>query len=247
MEHIGNYYKAEAYVSHTDSKKGLINTAYHIVRNHTLRSKLNMVQRETGISKGLILDIGAGTGAFLQKMKEAGWQALGLEPDADARENAQKLHGLELIPSHEIYGLSTKFNAITMWHVLEHVHDLQGYVKKIKTLLAPDGKLFIAVPNYTSNDAGKYKENWAAYDVPRHLYHFSPQSLRQLFESNGYKLEKMLPMPFDSYYVSMLSEKIKNAGSQNLVQAMISGFRSNRNAGNEAGLYSSVIYVLSVA
>ena len=240
---IAPYYKAEAYVSHTDSKRGFINRAYHMVRNRTLQSKKELLQSECALQKGSVLDVGSGTGAFLSTMKQAGWKALGLEPDADARRKALELYGVALLPSHEIYTLSEKFDAVTLWHVLEHVHDLQGYVAQLHKLLSNKGKLFIAVPNYTSNDAENYGEFWAAYDVPRHLYHFSPKSMQQLFTQNGFKLSKMLPMVFDSYYVSMLSEKYKKGGSQNLIAAMVSGYRSNKKAAKSVERSSSVIYV----
>ncbi len=200
---------------------------------------------EVGMRKGEILDIGCGTGAFLQSIKEAGWAITGLEPDATARNKAATLYSIHPQESGKLFELKpATYHAITMWHVLEHVHELHAYIKQIGTLLTPNGKLFIAVPNYTSADASMYKENWAAWDVPRHLYHFSPMSMEKLLSMHGLKLAKVKPMWFDSFYVSMLSEKYKN-GKGNILKAFFNGFVSNLKAWSDVKKCSSVIYVIS--
>lgn len=236
LERIGDYYKSEEYVSHSSTKKGIINRVYGKVRSYTLKKKIALLQELT--SGKDLLDIGAGTGHFLAKAKEAGFHVLGLEPDQDARKVALSENGIELKDLSLLHQLNQKFHAITMWHVLEHVYNLQEDLDKISSLLIQDGVLIVAVPNYTSFDAQHYKEYWAAYDVPRHLYHFSPKSIIPLVESKGLKFEKMLPMKFDSYYVSMLSEKYKGGS---LLKAMRIGFLSNRKA--KEGLSSSQIYI----
>ena len=186
---IGVYYASEDYVSHSDTKKGLVNKLYHVVRERTLRSKRKLVISETGKAKGSILDIGCGTGAFLHTMQEAGWDITGVEPDEVARKKAKELYVIDPLDPSKLFQLQAQtFNAVTMWHVLEHVHNLHDYLHQISSLLAPGGKLFIAVPNYTSYDANKYEEHWAAWDVPRHLYHFSPASMEQLLEKHDLKL-----------------------------------------------------------
>jgi 2-polyprenyl-3-methyl-5-hydroxy-6-metoxy-1,4-benzoquinol methylase len=242
---IAPYYQSSAYVSHTDTKEGLVNQLYHIVRNFTLKTKRNLLQQQTGLQQGNLLDIGAGTGAFAQTMKEAGWQITGLEPDASARTIAKQKFGLVLQMPNELYTLpQAQFDAITMWHVLEHVHDLHSYLEQFNVVLKPQGKIFIAVPNYTSCDASSYKKNWAAYDVPRHLYHFSPKSIDILAALKGFTVKAYKPMWFDSFYVSMLSEQCKN-GSGNLVMAFLNGLLSNLQALFNVKKCSSVIYVLS--
>lgn len=244
---IGPYYQSEAYVSHSDSQKGLINNLYHRVRNHTLQTKRQLLQTVTGKQQGTLLDVGAGTGAFSKTMQDAGWQITGLEPDDTARTNAKQLHGLELQPPDQVYQLApAEFDAITLWHVLEHVHDLHGYLENFHRLLKANGKLIIAVPNYTSKDATVYGAYWAAYDVPRHLYHFSPASMQALAKSKGFQVDQMQPMWFDSVYVSMLSEKCKT-GNSNLLTALWNGILSNVNAIDNAANCSSVIYILSKA
>ena len=241
---IGAYYKSENYISHSDTAQGLVNKLYHKVRNITLVSKKNMVTRFTQKTTGTILDIGCGTAAFLHTMKSAGWQITGLEPDNTAREKAQSLYQIAPLPSENFKTLpANSFDAITLWHVLEHVHDLQGYLQQIKILLKPAGKLFVAVPNYTCYDATKYGQYWAAYDVPRHLYHFSPSSISVLIQAHQLKVVAVKPMWFDSFYVSMLSEKYKT-GNTNLISAFLTGFISNVKAFMNTQKCSSVIYII---
>lgn len=242
-ENIGKYYQSNAYISHSDTKQGIINRLYHSVRNVTLKQKRKLVQKATGLQKGILLDIGAGTGAFASEMKNAAWNVSALEPDEAARNIAKKKHGLLLQLSDDLFTLSAEtFDAITLWHVLEHVHQLHDYLQTFQKILKPNGRLMIAVPNYTSFDATYYKECWAAYDVPRHLYHFSPASMKQLLASHNFELIQLKPMPFDAYYVSMLSEQYK-WGKNKLVNAFRVGLQSNLKALNKPELSSSVIYI----
>jgi 2-polyprenyl-3-methyl-5-hydroxy-6-metoxy-1,4-benzoquinol methylase len=174
-QHIPAYYKSESYISHTDTNAGIINKIYHLIRKFSLKQKKQWIENATGLHAGNILDIGCGTGAFLHMMKQAGWITTGLEPDEQARKIATVKYHISPLSSEELYHLPLhSFHAITLWHVLEHVHDLHTYLEQIHQLLHPQGKLFLAIPNYTSLDAEKYKNYWAAYDVPRQLYHFSP-------------------------------------------------------------------------
>ncbi len=242
---IAPYYKSENYISHTDTSKGLINRLYKRIRKITLAQKRRLVERVTGRKKGTLLDVGAGTGSFLGEMNVAGWKVTGLEPDGDARQVAKSQHGISLQESSSLFSLSQgAFDAITMWHVLEHVHDLHGYFKQLKSLLAPGGQLIVAVPNYTSSDAKAYGPYWAAYDVPRHLYHFSPLAMQTLVKRHGMKLNNTQPMWFDSFYVSLLSSKYRN-GSTNWLGAAWTGFVSNVKAMLSRGRCSSQIYIIS--
>jgi 2-polyprenyl-3-methyl-5-hydroxy-6-metoxy-1,4-benzoquinol methylase len=242
---IGKYYASENYISHSNTQKGIVNRLYHIVRNKTLTAKRKLITGQTGISKGKLLDVGCGTGAFLNEMKNNGWEITGLEPDETARKNAQQFFKISPLPSGELFNLSaSNYNAITLWHVLEHVHQLQDYMAQLKNLLTAKGKLFIAVPNYTAYDARKYKSFWAAYDVPRHLYHFSPASINTLVQAHGLKVKTIKPMWFDSFYVSMLSEKYKN-GKGNIIAAFFTGLISNCKAIFDKGKCSSVIYIIT--
>jgi len=241
---IGKYYASEKYISHSDTQIGLVNKLYHSIRKRTLQSKKKLIEGETQKSNGNILDIGCGTGAFLNMMKTEGWKITGLEPDENARVKAKTLYGIEPQPSINIFNLSiNSYDAITMWHVLEHVHQLHEYIEQLKNMLTDKGKIFIAVPNYTSYDAQHYGQFWAAYDVPRHLYHFSPASMKKLVEQHGLTIKKIKPMWFDSFYVSMLSEKYQN-GKANLIKAFIIGLISNIKALFNPDKCSSLIYII---
>lgn len=245
QEQIGSYYKSDNYVSHTDTQTGLVNRLYHRVRKITLKSKKNLVESVCNRKGGALLDIGAGTGAFAGFMQTAGWSVTGLEPDQEARTRAQSLHQINLLSPDQLYALPVgSYDAITMWHVLEHVHDLHGYMDRIQQLLKPGGKLFIAVPNHTSHDALKYQQFWAAWDVPRHLYHFSPASMKNLLGQHGLTLHKMKPMWFDSFYVSMLSVQHRSGGS-GFISGMLMGAISNLYAIGNTATCSSVIYIAS--
>ncbi len=244
-DEIGAYYQSENYISHSDTNKGFINGVYHKVRNRTLVQKRRLIEKTTEKSTGSILDVGCGTGAFLHTMQKSGWQITGLEPDGTARKKAKELYNLNLDNPEKLFSLpSQSFDAITMWHVLEHVHELHDYIQKIKELLKPGGKLFIAVPNYTSYDEKVYKKFWAAYDVPRHLYHFSPLSMATLLSFHGMNLTSTKPMWYDSFYVSMLSEKYKS-GKSNILTAFINGGISDFKAAFNIKKCSSVIYIVS--
>lgn len=241
---IGKYYQSETYVSHSDTQKGIINQLYHAVRNITLKRKRSLITSTLKKTQGSILDIGCGTGAFLHTMQEAGWEITGLEPDETASKNAQRLYGITTSDPSNLFSLpENKFDAITMWHVLEHVHQLHEYISQLNRILLPNGRIFIAVPNYTSFDAAHYQSQWAAYDVPRHLYHFSPKSMEKLLSSHGLNIVSHQPMWFDSFYVSMLSEKYKN-GKGNLLKAFAIGLLSNAKAILTRKKCSSLIYVI---
>ncbi len=242
--HIGPYYQSDAYVSHSDTKQGVINRLYHFARTITLKTKLRLVQKSTQLKQGNLLDYGAGTGAFAHMATMAAWTVTGLEPDDTARQNALKTHGLSLEPSINLQQLpSASFDAITLWHVLEHVHDLNTTIEQFQRILKFSGRLLIAVPNYTSFDAHYYQQFWGAYDVPRHLYHFSPKAMQVLMEQNGFTIEKKYPMWFDSLYVSMLSEKYKK-GKNSYLSALWIGILSNLKTLFSTDKCSSVIYVM---
>ena len=244
---IGAFYQSDNYISHSDTKKGIVNSLYHLVRSRTLNAKRKLIIDKVGMMKGEILDIGCGTGAFLNTMKTAGWGITGLEPDDTAIKKAAELYNIQAQLPEKLFELKpSTYHAITMWHVLEHVHELHAYIKQLHNLLTPQGKIFIAVPNYTSYDAGLYNEHWAAYDVPRHLYHFSPQSMQHLLAQYSLTLTAIKPMWYDSFYVSMLSEKYKN-GKGNIIKAFWNGLVSNLKAMGDKKKCSSVIYIISKA
>jgi 2-polyprenyl-3-methyl-5-hydroxy-6-metoxy-1,4-benzoquinol methylase len=247
FENIAPYYNFPNYISHTDIKKGWMNRLYHIVRNYTVKVKTNWIQSLFSKSKGNLLEIGAGTGAFANAMHKKGWKVTALEPDEGSRNLALSNYELKLSPISELYNLPfNEYDVITLWHVLEHVHDLKGYMGLFKSILKSNGRLIIAVPNNKSYDAQYYKQFWAAYDVPRHLYHFTPQSMNELCTNLGFEIVQYKPMWFDSYYVSLLSEKYKKSGKLGAIRAFVIGSISNFIAYLNHKKASSIIYEIKI-
>lgn len=240
---IVRYYQFEQYISHTNTKKGGINKLYQWVRTFTLHQKRRLIEKQSGLSSGNLLEIGAGTGAFAATMQRAGWQVTALEPDAGARQIAKEQFGVQLSDSSRFYELPIgQYDVITLWHVLEHMHDLRQVLGHLRTLLKPGGKLFIAVPNYTSYDAHVYTSYWAAYDVPRHLYHFSPRAMRNLLSAHQLVLTDTMPMWFDSFYVSLLSTSYQK-GKTNYLNGLFTGLLSTIKTLGDTERSSSLIYI----
>lgn len=241
---IGRYYASEDYISHSDTRKGLINSLYHLARTYMLKQKYRWVTQVTNQTQGSLLDIGAGTGHFPHFMKGKGWQVTALEPDENARSIALQKLQLQVEPLDMLNQLPpATFDLITLWHVLEHVYDLDAYLKRFKDLLKPGGTLLIAVPNHTSRDAAHYGLHWAAYDVPRHLWHFSPESMNQLLTTHGFALQKKIPMHLDAFYVSMLSEKYRGQSMLSNIRGGLSGCSTWLAARSDPDKASSILYV----
>lgn len=238
-EKLSEYYKSDDYISHTDSKKTLFDKVYQLVKSIMLKKKIGLLEKHFP-QKGKVLDIGAGTGDFLKMAKNSGWKIHGAEPNKKARELARQKK--IILNEHTENFPDSNFDAITMWHVLEHIPDLEKQLQELDRLLKKDGTIFVAVPNFKSYDAEHYQEFWAAYDVPRHLWHFSKTSISKLFKKTNFELEEIAPLKFDAYYVSLLSEKHKT-GKSNVAKAFWTGFRSNQKA-KRTNAYSSLIYVL---
>lgn len=240
---IGSYYKSTNYISHSNTRKGAFNKLYHFIRKRNHKSKLNIIQKY--VKPGSVLDIGCATGEFLAYCQKNGWKTTGVEPDESARNYAKNTNSISVYD--ESYFEKTggdQFDVVTLWHVLEHVYPLAERIRQIKNLLTEHGLLVVAVPNPNSFDAKFYNEYWAGYDLPRHIYHFGQNQIKELFDKNGFSLTEILPMKFDSYYVSLLSEKYKN-GKSNWIKAFFTGWRSNRFAQKNNNEYSSLIYLFS--
>lgn len=237
-EELHKFYQSEKYISHTDSSASLFDKIYQKVKSYMADKKLKWIEKECR-GKGAILDIGAGTGDFLVRAEKRGWEIAGVEPNSDARKLASK-KGVTLNDSTANFRAGA-FDVITMWHVLEHVPDLEAQIRELKRLLKRDGLIIVAVPNYRSYDAQKYKENWAAYDVPRHLWHFSQNGIRKLFSGEGFKIDRTRGLMFDAYYVSLLSEKYR--GSSFPLKGLLTGLVSNLKA-QRTSEYSSLAYFI---
>lgn len=236
LEDLSKYYESQDYISHTDEKKGLFSRLYQLVKKWSLQKKASLIFKQNN-GLGSLLDIGAGTGDFLKVAKEKGWEVYGMEPNNNAAELALE-KGVVLQSSLNNFE-GKQFDVVTLWHVLEHIPNLEETIVQLSKLVKPNGTLVIAVPNFKSFDAKYYKEFWAAYDVPRHLWHFSKLAIEKLFSEN-FNLVKTEPMIFDSFYVSLLSEKYKT-GRKFSINAFWIGLQSNLKA-KRTNEYSSHIY-----
>ena len=239
---LDKYYQSDAYISHTDSSETSVDKIYQTVKKYNLQKKVKLAQRYAQTKKTL-LDVGAGTGDFLLYAKQKGWSVTGVEPNERAQQRALE-KGLKLYPDLESLS-EKKFDIITLWHVLEHLPNLDGQIQKLVSCLEEDGTLIIAVPNYKSYDAHYYKNFWAAYDVPRHLWHFSRTSIKKIFGKYKMKVVATQPMLFDAFYVSLLSEKYR-WGKQHFLRAFLIGLTSNIMAWRTKE-YSSLIYIIKKA
>lgn len=239
IEELPSYYQSEDYISHTNRSKNWMELLYHKVRSFNLKNKRNYLN-ELELDGKKLLDFGCGTGHFAIEMQRNNWEVSAYEPNQNAREIAISM-GVNAKEPSQFWTDSSRYNLITLWHVLEHLPDLENHIGQFYKLLTQNGKLVIAVPNFLSWDAQYYRDFWAAYDVPRHLWHFSPESIKKLFLQHGFKCVDTKPMFFDAYYVSLLSEQYKT-GYKNVFRALYNGFRSNRRA-KATGNYSSLIYV----
>ena len=235
------YYKSENYISHSDTQRGIINRLYHVVRNFTLKQKTRWIEKEkTGNLE--LLDIGCGNGHFLHACQKAGWKISGMELDPVTAARAETMLGIDIYSSIKNIPKSEKFNLISLWHVLEHVYELEEYFMFFKSQIAKEGVLLLALPNSKSFDAHHFKEYWAAYDVPRHVYHFEPSTIASLAKKHGFKLKSTRGQIFDSFYISLLSHEYKT-GKKKLINSVVTGLWSNISAYFGKGNYSSNLYI----
>ena len=241
---IGSYYKSDQYISHNDTGGGLISSVYRSVRSYTLRQKLQLINRLNN-GPGRLLDVGCGTGAFLETCQQGRWTVAGMEPDSNARSVSEKKINGVITPDLTSVPTNEPFDAITLWHVLEHIPDLANTIQLLHTLTTTDGTVLIAVPNSDSYDAKFYKEYWAAYDVPRHLHHFTPSTIEPLFRQHGFVLADKQPMLFDAFYIAMLSSRYRT-GKTDYLESIRVGLASNTKA-KRTGQASSIIYMFKKA
>lgn len=240
---IAPYYNTAAYISHSNTKKGLVNKLYHIVRSIMLRRKVSLIKRLTLLQNGRLVDYGAGTGYFARAMQREGWNVTAIEKSAQAREFSKKEFGLDMMPEDALKDIeSSSVDVVTLWHVMEHIQQVDAFWEEMKRILEDTGIAVIALPNCTSHDALKYGEHWAAYDTPRHLWHFSPSTIMRLGEKHGFILERQYPMLFDGFYISLLSEQYKGR-SFKTIRGFWNGFLGLCATFSRCSASSSIIYV----
>ncbi len=241
----GKYYQSENYISHSNTQKGIVNQLYHWVRTITLKQKTSWIDGYK-IGEKKLLDIGCGNGHFLKACQDMGWAITGMELDPATAQRAKELLQQNIHPSLENIDSNEQFDLITMWHVLEHVYEIHDYFEFFKKHLSKNGKLLFALPNHKSYDAEVFQQYWAAYDVPRHIYHFNPTTLELLAQLKGFKLIKSKGLIFDSFYIALLSNQYKY-GNKKLLSSFILGLLSNAKAYFKTGNYSSNLYILEHA
>lgn len=244
-EEIAPYYEFEQYISHSDTKSNLTDRAYHWVRSRMLRRKQQIILKHyTGNGPGTILDFGSGTGYFLHHMVNAGWIGTGVEISEVARQHSIEKFGLKVFNPDDFEEVNGPFDVITLWHVLEHLYDFKEKLQSFCDLLIDGGLLVLALPNHQAYDARILKQNWAAYDTPRHLWHFTPEIIQSIADTYGLSYEKTYAMPFDAFYVSILSYQLKHDNSFALLKGGVLGLLSNLSCTFNPEKASSVIYIL---
>lgn len=252
VDTIGRYYDSPDYISHSDSRKGLINLLYHFFRKQMLKKKVNLVSKYVVPRQKdniRILDIGSGTGYFLNAAKERGYTVTGIEKDSNARDYAITNFGLNVKDEQSLWAIENElFDVITLWHVLEHIENLNEVVAKINSILKPNGVVIIALPNHDSYDAKKYKDFWAAYDAPRHLWHFTSNTVKKLLGKHQFNIVKQKNMPLDAFYISMLSEKYRGSGSlMQYIKGFTVGAAGYMRSLSDINQSSSIIYIAKKA
>ena len=240
---IGRYYESPEYISHSNTNKGIINRIYHIARSIMLQHKVNLIKKLTMLRNGRLLDYGAGTGYFAREMQRKGWQITAIEKSEQARNHSKENYNFEILPEEAFAQLEPQsYDVITLWHVMEHLQNPDAFWEQAKRILDDSGIMIVAVPNCASYDAENYGKHWAAYDVPRHLWHFTSSTIMRMGEKHGFILERRYPMPLDGFYVSMLSEKYKGARMP-FIKGMWNGFLGWIATCDKCSSGSSIIYV----
>ena len=210
-ESSGVFYESSEYTPFvsTGKQRSIMDRVYVAIRemnNRWKRRQIEALQPE----RGRLLDVGCGTGEFLQAMHAAGWQVRGVERDAKAAAYAVEQLQLDVVcGSLDTVPLApASFDVVTMWHVLEHLYQPHKALMQVRDVLRPGGLLVIAVPNLLSLDARYYRQNWVAFDAPRHVQHFSPKSLRSLCEMHSFAHLRTRMLPFDPFFNALMSETV---------------------------------------
>lgn len=238
-DNISKYYDSEKYLSHIKDES-LKAKLYLLIQKLNEKYKLKIITKYK--TSGKLLDYGCGDGTFLKFIQNRNFSVLGYEPNKKAAISAINKIGQNNIINSIDYIENNSIDIITLWHVMEHIPNPEEILSKLKLKLKSNGYILIAVPNYKSFDAKFYKEYWAAWDVPRHIYHYSRQGAINFFNKNKFNVIHTYPLPFDSFYISLLSENyIKNP--LGIYRFPLIAILSNLK-GIKDGNYSSVIYII---
>lgn len=236
---LHKYYNSKRYISHHQDDASIKTKIYKFFQKFNLRYKRNIVANYTP-HEGVVLDYGCGSGEFL-KYIESEFTILGYEPsEAGVNSTINKTNATLIKTIDEI--ADNSIHTITMWHVLEHIADQEAILNKLYCKLNTGGHLIVAVPNYLSFDAQYYKEYWAAYDVPRHLYHFSNEGLRNTFNSVKWKFKKLQPLLLDALYISIISEQYKKSSLPWLKGSLVGSISNIKALKNNQ--FSSLVLVI---
>ena len=244
-DNIGRYYESDDYLEHSNRKNDLFSRMYGWGRDLMFGYKYGILKKLGSEKK--ILDIGAGSGYFLNFMRGKGYSVTGIEMSERARNHAKEVHNLDIHPDEMFHNkaFKEKFDIISLWHVMEHLYDLNQVVKRFDELLNPNGHLVIALPNYNALEVEIYKKYWNGWDVPRHLWHFSPQSLKHLMNNHGFEIERMKMMPLDPLFNTLLTNKYRQGNAvMNVLRMCTVGVMSLISGLFNVEKASSIIYVI---
>jgi SAM-dependent methyltransferase len=235
---ILKYYQAADYDPHSEGGHGLSGKLYRLARFLNTLLKLHWLSSFSGPRRAL--DVGCGTGYFLQMLRKKGWEVAGVEPVPVAQRLAQQ-KGLNVVSRlDEAQG---PFGVITLWHVLEHLHNPADTLRQLDRLLAADGWLLLSMPNPLCLDAQYFGPSWVAYDAPRHLVHYRPQDVEHLARQTGFTIFRLAMLPFDPVYNVFLSlQQSTSLSLSQIISGPSMGIRSLLDGIRHPKLASSPVY-----
>lgn len=239
---IGPYYETSKYISHSADSTTLINRVYYAVRDNMLAQKYKLIRQYTD-GKNFI-DIGCGLGYFLNYIKQKNNTVFGIEKSESTAAIVRDKFNIT-VESPEFFlenKIEKKYDVVSMWHVLEHLYNPKNYISSIQKIIHDQSIIIIALPNHQSWDGRHYKEYWAGYDVPRHLWHFDASSINTLMSDLGFRCINMHRLPYDAFYVSLLSERYRG-NFLSTIRAMFAGVISSIKSWMDVKQTSSIIYI----
>ena len=237
------YSKLDQELNRADNPRKRLDRLYYYARILNIRRKIRLIERLTRVSSGKLLNYGAKSGYFSSRMTDRGWKVTSLEEYHEQRIFSLEMFHHRMMDIDEIDSLPPgSFDAVTLWHTLEHQEDPHTLIEKLIRLLKPNGLLFAAVPNTDSLDAAWYGSQWAAWDVPRHLLHFNTTSMIRFGLAHNLVLMHHERMPFEAFYIPMLSEKFKG-NRHPIITGAVRGLKFWHKTNTDREKSSSIVYV----